>query len=226
MKTIKSLNFFMLMLFAIYTYGQDTLKNNKREFIISTNIPQIFCGDYVTSSISIPLGIEFKINDKFGFHQDIAYIIQERPDNSGLVPSPHASNNLKGFRLDSELKKYLNNKKNFSGFYLSTAFFYQYTKDLHAYASETTYRNVLALHEKFGWEIVGPYGDFFDVALGIGIRYETSKTIAQGNLSVFNQYVTFFYMYSKPYQYGNKLFFSVNGTLRLGRIIRMKNKKI
>ena len=205
---------------------QDTLKNNKKEFVISTNPIQLLYGDFVNYSIGIPLGFELKINDKGYFHQDISYITKAHTEllHAGTLSenSLHISDKLNGIRLESELKRFLTNKKNFTGFYFSTTFFYQFTNSKHNSYLQTTNRNVLALHEKIGWEVVGPFGDFFDFALGIGIRYEFSNTNTQNKLLEFNQYVDYLYMYNKPYQYGSKLFFSINGTLRYGRIIHLK----
>ena len=159
-------------MFISFLYGQDTLIKQKKGIIIKFS-PYLLFGDYITSSIGIPLGIEFKINKKLSFDQNFSYIMPA--GNGGLLITD--VDKIRGIRTDSELKRYLNKRYNLTGFYLTTHLLYQYTDAIMAgyYGGLNVRRNLFALHEKVGWQSVSKKGFVFDVAFGFGARYVTSK---------------------------------------------------
>ena len=103
MKKNKTNIFFIIALlnimFISFLYGQDTLIKQKKSIIIKFS-PFLLLGDYITSSMGIPLGIEFRINKKLCFDQNFSYIL---PVHNGFINV----DKIKGIRLDSELKRYL-----------------------------------------------------------------------------------------------------------------------
>lgn len=127
------------------SYGQDTLLNKKKTLLVKFN-PYLLFGDYITTSMSIPLGIEVRINNKLSYDQYFSYIFN--PGGRGGLLIIHTKE-TKGIRTDSEIKRYLNKRNNFTGFYLATHLLYQYTE---AITSDydgglNVLRNLFALHE-------------------------------------------------------------------------------
>ena len=207
---------FVFVFTTNFAFGQDTLKSKERNLIIKFS-PFLFVGgDFITNSIGLPIGIEFKINKKLSFDQNFSYIMP-CGDNGGYLML--TVDKIKGLRSDSEIKQYLNNRNNSTGFYLATHLLYQYTKattNFHADNDEKVYRNLIALHEKIGWQSISKKGFVVDVAIGLGIRYAYSKSNYTKNYSdIFNEF-TPTYWYHKPYEYGNKLFFSFNSSFKIG----------
>jgi len=56
------------------SYGQDTLLNKKKTLLVKFN-PYLLFGDYITTSMSIPLGIEVRINNKLSYDQNFSYTL-------------------------------------------------------------------------------------------------------------------------------------------------------
>ena len=197
-------------MFISFLYGQDTLIKQKKGIIIKFS-PFLLFGDYITSSAGIPLGVEFRINKKLSFDQNFSYIL---PVNNGFINV----DKIKGIRLDSELKRYLNERNNFTGFYLTTHLLYQYTDAIMAgyYGGLNVRRNLFALHEKIGWQSVSKKGFVFDVAFGFGARYVTSKSSYDAGGHGYSYEANPLYWYNKSYENGSKWFFSVNGSFKLG----------
>jgi len=57
-----------------YLYGQGSLRNKEKMLLVKTSPFLLIGGDFITSSFSIPFGVEFKINKKLSFEQDISYL--------------------------------------------------------------------------------------------------------------------------------------------------------
>jgi len=79
MKTKVFLLFFILLLMVwlmpiTFSYGHDYLRNKEKILLVKTSPFLLFGGDFITSSFSIPLGVEFQINKKLSFEQDISYL--------------------------------------------------------------------------------------------------------------------------------------------------------
>ncbi len=204
--------FFVLFLFmGNIFYGQDSLKTQKGTFLIKSTI-SLVPGDYITTSVGVPIGFEIKINKKLSFDLDVSYLF-----NGGHYYLRHMTKKLRGIRTDCEIKWYLKNKVDLTGFYLSTHLLYQYTDANFAIGGEqTTYRNLFATHEKIGWQTISKDRVVFDVAVGVGTRYEYSKTFYTNQLYVFKEASIILYPYDKIYQYGSKWFFSVTGSIKIG----------
>ena len=214
----------MILLVGNYSYGQDTLKSNGTVVLVKTSPFLIMLGDYITASIGIPIDIEIKIKNNLSFDQKFTYIVKagdNMPNSPNMASLTHNIENINGIRTDSEIKRYLNERNNFTGFYLSTHLLYQYTDSkIMMGGFQKTYRNLIALHEKIGWQSISKNGFVFDVAIGIGTRYIYSKSNCTNQLYIFNEYP-----YNKPYQYGSKWFFSFNGSFKIGWLINFyKNK--
>jgi len=190
--------------------------------LVKTSPILLFGGDFITSSFSVPLGVEFHINKKLSFEQNFSYIFPV--NNSGLLAID--VDKIKGIRTDSEIKRYLNSRNNFTGFYFSSHFLYQYTDAILKYYEHPpeVYRNLFALHQKIGWQCISKRGFVFNVAIGIGTRYSISKTSKAYEQDGGDQEFSPFYWYDKPYEYGHKWFFSVNGTFALGWQIDFSKK--
>jgi len=204
-----------------YSFCQDTI-NNKKNFIIKFS-PFLLLGDYITASIGIPIGIEFKINKKLSFDQNFSYIFGSKDHNTVFIPIE----NMKGIRSDSEFKRYLNNRNNFTGFYLASHILYQYTNVTTAdwVGHLKVYRNLFAIHEKVGWQYISKKGFVFDVAIGFGPRYITSKSSDDASIN-FLESGPFPWSWheKKPYEYGSKWYFGINGSFKLGWAINLNKK--
>jgi len=227
-------------MFISFSYGQDTLVNKEKNLIIKFSPILFVGGDFITISIGLPLGFEYKINKNFSFDQNFSYIIRGIDIQTSPTIHTHTKHDvekIKGIRTDSELKHYLNKKNNSTGFYLATHLMYQYTDAIVEYQYfdgnqfpivlknyyASVYRNLFALHEKTGWQFVSKKGFVFDIAIGFGVRYVYSKASNTKDSGLFNEY-TLYYLYQKPYGYGSKWFFSVNGSFKIGWMINFNKK--
>ena len=212
MNFIKLIFLFLTLLFSNQCFGQDTLKNQKRNFIIKFS-PGLLLGDYITTSIGIPLGIEMKINKNLSFDQNFSYITSTGNTGGLFIIDV---NKIKGIRSDSELKCYLNKRDDLTGYYFATHFLYQYTDATEAdYANNLkVFRNLIAIHEKFGWQSISKKGFVFDVAIGLGTRYTYSKSNNSAAVQS-NEFIPF-YWYRKTYEFGDKWFFSINYSFKVG----------
>lgn len=195
------------------SFCQDSLKIKQRNFLIKIP-PFLLIGDFITNSMGIPINIEIKLKRNLSFSQTFSYIIPNRYNGDFLTVDV---DNIRGIRTDSEIKRFLNNRNNLTGFYLGTHILYQYTDAFTTLNNIRVFRNLFALHEKIGWQYIGKKGFIFDSAIGIGARYISSHTNCNCNIyGIEYESGLIFSPYNKPYAYGSKWFFSLNTTLAIG----------
>lgn len=216
----------VLLIPNTFLYGQDSLRNKEKMLLVKTSPFLLIGGDFITNSMSIPLGMELEFHKNFSFNQSFSYIFLSG-DNGGYLMLK--VKRIKGIRTDSEIKRYLNKRNNFTGSYVATHFLYQYTESIGYYPTGNgngiVYRNLVALHEKIGWQSISKKGFVFDIAVGFGLRYTNSES--SDNSYYPGAELTPLYWYKKDYDNGSKLFFSVNGTFTVGwRINFSKTNKI
>ena len=216
----KTLFVAFLLSFASISYCQDGIANN-RFFLLKINPLGVIGGDYITTSYSVSLGTEFKLNNRLTLNQSLSYIL---PAKGGSYLQIYAEK-INGIRYDGGVKSYLQAGTDCRGYYWSSDIIYQYTDALlFAAGNERVFRNLFAMHEKFGWQSVSKKAFVFDFALGIGVRYASSKAnYTDYSPSLYKEEAFYFvYPYKKPYEYGSKWFFSFNGTFSLGWRINYK----
>ncbi len=216
MKQIK----FHLFIIFLFINNYSVFANNDSLCCYKTNIllkysPFSLCGDYVTTSSGVQLGVETNLSKQFSFQQDIQYIFVNRSDDGILSIDVK---DIKGIRTDTEIKYYFK-KHSLNGNYFAPHLLYQFTRAIKEDYYDNDYyidRNMIGLHGKIGWQSISKKGFVFDVAFGIGARYISSKS--NKNITIYSDSYEWWPLFfsNKLYRNGSKLCFSVSGSFKFG----------
>lgn len=190
----------------MHTNAQDTVLQKK--FIDVSVSLSGFGGDYVTNSMGVQAGVEFRLKKNVAMQCDLRYIF----DLPGLRGSGYFIinvDNLVGFAINTEVKVYQRQFRNeLRGGYLGGQAFFEYTN---ASLHETQVnRNKIGIYGIVGWKYIGNKGFLFETSGGIGMQlissYSTNKTY----------YISNEFPWSKSYDSGTNLYPDLTWNVRIG----------
>ncbi len=193
----------------MHTYAQDTTVQKK--FVdVSISLAGLG-GDYVTNSVGIQAGVEFRLKNNVGMQCDLRYIFDDQnPSKKGYFVI--GVDDLLGFAVNTEIKAYIQQFGNeLKGGYFGGQIHYMYSM-----ASQDEYqviRNKIRVCGNVGWKYIAKSGFLFETSAGVGVQlissYSTNKP--SGNSST-----SFEFPWSKPYDSGAYFYPDLSLNVRIG----------
>ena len=218
MKISKSYLLILACIFYSFLSQAQTSDGLNRKGIIMKYDLISLLGDQVTNSMGVQLGVEFSAGKNKSLEVDLMYIF---PCASCSRPytSIHTEK-VNGIQLSGEYRFYLfSGEKPFSGFHLGPQVLWQHTlAGMHETYNNgvnndyEVFRDLFTTHAMAGYQfrIVGPL--HFDPALGLGLRYISSRNEGKkGEGSGQHEFP-----YDKDYESGAKWFPSITINLKIG----------
>lgn len=167
----KAITIIFLLFIVLFTYGQDSILDNK----LCIKIAPLAIFD-IYGGMSPRIGVEYKLKNNFSLYNEIGTYI---PNANGM------SNNY-GILTKFEFKAYLNKSKRTSGSYISAELFY---KQQSYYTYDSIYNSVNynlkdyfvskkvgCITIKYGFLQVYKFNLIIDGFVGLGIRYKVAES--------------------------------------------------
>lgn len=205
-KTITTIIFLLLTMCG---YSQNIEKQIKT---VDVSISLVgFGGDYVTNSSGIQAGIEFRLKNNLSMQCDVRYIFGVSKIN-GYGQIIVNTDKLKGFAVNTEVKKYIGQKRNeLIGGYIGGQAILLYTN---AYQeNHQIQKTKIGLYAVVGWKYIAQSGFLFETSTGLGVQLITS--ISDDNIPV-GYYESEEFPWNKQYDAGTSVFPDLSWNVRIG----------
>jgi hypothetical protein len=184
------------------------IQTQKKIFDVSISL-EGFGGDYVTNSMGVQAGVDFRISKKTSMQWDARYIF----DVPGLK-SYYLNNvdKLQGLAIGNTLKYYAwkFGDKLQGGYYGSKLFIIYTEASRYGY---TVKRGRIGAYAILGWKYIDKSGFLFEASGGMGIQLISSKST--GDLYQ-SYYQSTEFPWSKEYNSGTSFFPDITVNIRVG----------
>ncbi len=206
-----------ILLFLVISLCAQNNKEKKRILDLSFSFSGLG-GDYVTNSMGIQLDAEVGISSNLGLQCGVRYIFDTpKHKNNGFFTIN--VDNLTGFLIDLELKKYTTSllKDYLKGGYLGSKIVYLFTKTYRD--NYQTIRHKTGLYGIIGWKHIASSGFLCEAYTGIGMQIIFSRSNNNPNK---NYYIPIEFPWSKPYSEGIGCYPDITCNFRIGWRIKYK----
>jgi len=205
----KTLVIFTLLLLSMYSCAQDTAVQNQ-VFDVSISIVG-FGGDWVTNSMGVQAGVDFRLKNNVSMQCDFRYIfdVRNKLKNRYLIVSV---DDLAGLAVDTDIKIYVKKFKNeLRGMFFGGRLLFLFTKSsLDEYQVK---RSKLGLYGIIGWKYISKSGFLFEATTGPGIQVISSNS-THITSNIFTR--SYEFPWSKPYDYGTYFYPDLSMNIRIG----------
>ncbi|PJB58439.1 MAG: hypothetical protein CO098_08645 [Bacteroidetes bacterium CG_4_9_14_3_um_filter_41_19] len=193
--------------FTGYGYAQD-IQTPKKIFDVSISL-EGFGGDYVTNSMGVQAGVDFRINKQTSMQCDARYIF-DVPSLKGYYVNN--VDNLQGLAVGNEIKFYAwKFRDELQGGYYGSKLIFMYTE---ASRSEyTVKRGKVGAYGILGWKYIDKSGFLFEASGGVGIQLISSYSSGKNYP---REYQSTEFPWSKKYDSGTSLLPDITANIRIG----------
>lgn len=197
-------------------------KRDGNFFLIKISPLQIMGGDFITNSYSVGFSVENAIKKPYSFHFGARYIFTDKNDFLEKRMIVVYVEQVNGFGIDAEFRRYSTKKPEMAGYYLSLNLKTVYTKAI--YSGFIVKRSSFSTYVNIGWQKLYRSGFVFDIAVGVGLRFVTSNSDTGSN-PIYRTSEHISDGGKKLYHSGSALFPFVNLNLNIGYAFKVKAKK-
>ncbi len=205
----KPIIIFSLLFLTICGYAQDTIESRKC-VAISISLAG-FGGDYVSNSMGIQAGVEFRLKNNLSMQCDLRYIF-EVGMSTGYGQLNVDVDDLNGIAINTEVKKYIwRNTNEMKGGYIGAQGII-----LHTIALQDNHqinRTKIGLSAIIGWKYIAKSGFLFETNAGLGVQLIISNS--DDNVPV-GYYQSKEFPWSKQYDSGTSLLPDLTWNVRIG----------
>ena len=204
----KPIAIFALLLILMQAFAQDTTVQKK--FVdVSISLAGLG-GDYITNSLGIQAGIEFRLKNNVGMQCDLRYIFNIPRYKGGSLYVD--VDELSGFAVNTEFKVYLRQFKNeLRGGYVGGQLLFLYTVGFQE--EYRISRNKTGLYGIVGWKYISKSGFLFETSAGIGAQLISSNSTNSPPDGYFHSTE---FPWSKPYDSGTYICPDFIWNIRIG----------
>lgn len=195
------------LLLIMHGFAQDTATQKK--FVdVSISLAGLG-GDYVTNSMGVQAGVEFRLKNNVSMQCDLRYIFDVDNNKSFFTINV---DDLVGFSVNAEVKKYLWQYSNeLRGGYIGWKFSLMHTT---ASIDEYQVKRIKAgLYSIIGWKYIDKSGFLFEATCGIGVQLISSYSTIHISDIYSHSYE---FPWSKPYDSGTNLYPDLTLNAKIG----------
>lgn len=168
-------------------------------------------GDWVTNSMGIQLGVDFRLKKNWSLQADIRYIFDLSRSNT-LYKFHIDVIDLWGVALNSELKVYIQpEKEHLKGAYIGVRAIGMYTES--SLDARDVYRSKTGLCAVAGWKYISRNGFLFEPSAGIGAQIISSHS---SDITAVNDEEPKEYLWPKTYGSGSSFYPDFFINMRIG----------
>jgi len=199
-----------ILLLLVFSLNAQTIDKKRKIIDLSISFAG-FGGDYITNSSGIQAEGEIEINSSIGVQCGVRYIYDISKYNSGGYFIVNVDD-LKGFLVDIEIKKYNSSlKNNIQGGYFGGRTAYLFT-----YSTRDNYqirRYKAGVYGIIGWKYVAVSGFLFEVSAGLGLQIIDSHSNKNNDV---DYYIPVEFPWPKPYDEGTGFYPDFTCDVKLG----------